>query len=867
MDSDRPATPMRRSRSSSDIINEEEGKPTESTVPPSSKAATPIIDLPPLPVIKAPPAVSEDREADIGEHDDDEPFDDSSDGGLGLGLQEEERVRRMSVPSWVIEDKLAQAGFEPAAELKKGKSMRMMLSVGNLGMVGEDMEEEGGEGEEGAGEEGSTGQSEEAGVEEVTVVVPDVEVASTGGDDESNRHPTSRSSQRPESRVRRISALEDRMGKIMAELDNDDTRDEEIASEGVAILDEKPITLDTDPSMSSTSDIPAEPTIEATISGRENQVVQPPAESRPVEEAWEQATDTVPATDMLPTGGEGPSILTDAETGAGAVQQSTATDTQASSDGIEPPPATVQTEDSQLPIPLDISREQPQPQPTVPSATQNVENPHIQPTPSVFPTATEEQQPPKREEHAATTLPATTLPVTTLPITTLPATTLPATTLPAVPIHDIQLVSTLAAPPTQPRPTRPLDRVGSRIPVRVPPRPTVAASKPVAEAPADLGSVTDVLQSEGDSKRVSLKDFRDQLGGFNAAPDMKRLRSGRRMTVLTRAGLTLEVREDLPPTPGDILSSVLTSKVNRLRHFHESLIPEPGPDILPLDKHTTPNWLRARYQSAGTAQALTPHDEVPPTSHPRHPPTHFSRYSQPLPIARKATSAYARHPRSRSEYHDLMAELRVRQSMALEKVYLGPTAISPRVFLKHYVKLRNETRLSRGQSPGGSESVNPTFNDVRPSHETFAVLGKVHWDEDESSRVRTAPARADESARRGSGPPGIGGTRTGRSRYPDSGPTNLRGHAIPPVPDRANWYPQPPDERQGAGHDHRPWTSPDARWSKKTSSVPVSPTYLSRWAHSRGIGVEMRREMVEYKHTRQRHERVPRAAEPVPVRT
>ncbi|KAJ3027231.1 hypothetical protein HK097_006206, partial [Rhizophlyctis rosea] len=181
----------------------------------------------------------QDREADIGSDDDDYiPPDDSSSPdrpASALGLQEEERVRRQSLPSWVIEDRLAKAGIsadsnESGKGLQKGKSMRMMLSVGDLGMVGEDEEgDEEGDAEEG-GVEGvdrsndsvdrgrsaesnvDRGRSAESSVERVTVVVPDVEVAGDGSD--ASVVVGGRS-------VRRVSALEDRMGRMMAELNDD----------------------------------------------------------------------------------------------------------------------------------------------------------------------------------------------------------------------------------------------------------------------------------------------------------------------------------------------------------------------------------------------------------------------------------------------------------------------------------------------------------------------------------------------------------------------------------------------------------------------------------------------------------------------
>lgn len=198
----------------------------------------PLIPLPPLP--STPTPVGADREADIGSDDDEEPSDDP-DAARGdrpasrPGLQEEDRVQQVSVPSWVIEDRLAKAGIEVDSGaggssrsgsghgdgvegLKRGKSMRMMLSVGNLGMVGE-------EGEEGDAEERhSDGGTEESlgSSEEVLVVVPDVDVVDRGGEEGLGSGGM---------KIRKVSALEARMGKMMAEMQDETLVSEDSAEE------------------------------------------------------------------------------------------------------------------------------------------------------------------------------------------------------------------------------------------------------------------------------------------------------------------------------------------------------------------------------------------------------------------------------------------------------------------------------------------------------------------------------------------------------------------------------------------------------------------------------------------------------------
>ncbi|KAI9092893.1 hypothetical protein DFS34DRAFT_632257 [Phlyctochytrium arcticum] len=223
-----------------------------------------------------------------------------------------------------------------------------------------------------------------------------------------------------------------------------------------------------------------------------------------------------------------------------------------------------------------------------------------------------------------------------------------------------------------------------------------------------------------------------------------KVKRGRAITVLTKSGLSLEVREDEAPYPGNNLKEVLATNVNPLRH---PLPPPPPPlesnstmgyhdrkfdttPVLPaLDRREVPAWFAIRYPAeplgvprlvrpkstrSYSAAYKAPEDDGPHAEN-------LSYYSRPLPITR-ACSAPPRKPTRR---HHLLRDLRQQREMGLQEIYLGPTAINAKRFLKHVAAIQMSTHLATPNL----QTLNPTFNLVHPSHQTYSLLGRVHWQE------------------------------------------------------------------------------------------------------------------------------------------
>lgn len=127
-----------------------------------------------------------------------------------------------------------------------------------------------------------------------------------------------------------------------------------------------------------------------------------------------------------------------------------------------------------------------------------------------------------------------------------------------------------------------------------------------------------------------------------------------------------------------------------------------GPALPSLESRPTPGWFRQRFP----AEPLSL----------RCPVDSFSTYSQPLPITR-ACSAPAQTPIRR--YH-LLRQLRAQREMAIQETYLGNPGLDPRLFSQHFIT------MARDEAPMPGPFA-PTFNDIHPSHQTFSILGQVHW--------------------------------------------------------------------------------------------------------------------------------------------
>ncbi|TPX70711.1 hypothetical protein SpCBS45565_g01548 [Spizellomyces sp. 'palustris'] len=201
----------------------------------------------------------------------------------------------------------------------------------------------------------------------------------------------------------------------------------------------------------------------------------------------------------------------------------------------------------------------------------------------------------------------------------------------------------------------------------------------------------------------------DKRGSF--VRNKTKVKKGRVMTILTKKGLSLEVREDQDPLPGNDLEAVLASKTNPWRQEQHC---DPVPALPALDRRPIPSWFRTRYP----AEPLTL----------RSPDDIFSSYSQPLPITRACSAP----PLAPSRRHRLLRELRTQREMCLQEAYLGPTAVNAKEFLRHIAAVQYETQL---EAPD-SQPLIPTFNVMHPSHQTYSFLGKVHWQDTDEKLPR-----------------------------------------------------------------------------------------------------------------------------------
>ncbi|TPX58699.1 hypothetical protein PhCBS80983_g02948 [Powellomyces hirtus] len=188
---------------------------------------------------------------------------------------------------------------------------------------------------------------------------------------------------------------------------------------------------------------------------------------------------------------------------------------------------------------------------------------------------------------------------------------------------------------------------------------------------------------------------------------------GTPMTIFTKKGLSFEVRPDRRPGLVDDMRAVLASNTNR-GDESQGGIPLKGPELPSIDCRPPPSWFRKRYPA--TQQKLRTSYE------------NFSVYSQPLPLAR-ANSAPVQ---STIQRHQLLRELRTRRDTALSEDYLGFPGVSPQAFTHHITALQKNGRFD---SPF-CQALAPTVNIFHPCHQTFSLLGKIHWQEEDRNLPR-----------------------------------------------------------------------------------------------------------------------------------
>ncbi|KND03624.1 uncharacterized protein SPPG_01100 [Spizellomyces punctatus DAOM BR117] len=228
-----------------------------------------------------------------------------------------------------------------------------------------------------------------------------------------------------------------------------------------------------------------------------------------------------------------------------------------------------------------------------------------------------------------------------------------------------------------------------------------------AEGQPKAPQMADIFDSSAtDKKEVTTTGKRGSFARAKA-----KVKKGRAMTVLTKKGLSFEVREDQDPLPGNDLEAVLASKTNPWRQEQYC---DPVPALPALDRRPIPSWFRTRFPAEPLA--LRSPDDI------------FSSYSQPLPITRACSAP----PLAPSRRHRLLRELRTQREMCLQEAYLGPTAVNAKVFLRHIAAVQYETQL---EAPD-SQPLTPTFNVMHPSHQTYSFLGKVHWQDTDEKLPR-----------------------------------------------------------------------------------------------------------------------------------
>lgn len=191
-----------------------------------------------------------------------------------------------------------------------------------------------------------------------------------------------------------------------------------------------------------------------------------------------------------------------------------------------------------------------------------------------------------------------------------PTKTDPITT--SIPIHEItieNLSPALPVPIADKKFVRPQDRTGSRIPVRARTLtpPIAAQSKENGIAEEDVNLEADRLPSSGGS--------RSELKAFKTPRDVQRLRSGRRMTVLTKNGLTLEGNVPANRTPIRIIPRGKNERRNPLAEtFIQSAKTFPKPP-------TTPSPPSSPQNSTSSATPTPPKPPNQAQQHPAYPRT------------------------------------------------------------------------------------------------------------------------------------------------------------------------------------------------------------------------------------------------------
>ncbi|KAJ3409285.1 hypothetical protein HDV05_004531 [Chytridiales sp. JEL 0842] len=184
------------------------------------------------------------------------------------------------------------------------------------------------------------------------------------------------------------------------------------------------------------------------------------------------------------------------------------------------------------------------------------------------------------------------------------------------------------------------------------------------------------------------------------------------VTVLTKSGLKVEVRDEPPPL-GAELKGILPSSTAKIRSSSGQQRPRlPLVSTRPVTSYLKEHLGMTRYITSTTIHASSLDNCMSP-------------YSYPLPIKREVVPAH----KEPFIHHRLLQQLRSQRETEIQAEYLGTgSRLASQHFFDELLIMDGETveKLVTGQV---TQSLAPTFNSVLPSHLIYTELGRVHWQE------------------------------------------------------------------------------------------------------------------------------------------
>ncbi|KAJ3353466.1 hypothetical protein HDU83_006748 [Entophlyctis luteolus] len=146
----------------------------------------------------------------------------------------------------------------------------------------------------------------------------------------------------------------------------------------------------------------------------------------------------------------------------------------------------------------------------------------------------------------------------------------------------------------------------------------------------------------------------------------------------------------------------------------------PGPNLPPLEPRPITALLKTRFYRDTSDEC-----DKPAGTHPSDPDATLGSYAQPLPITRYVPLRQ-KQPSQRAAK---LRKLRAQREADLHRAYLGNTAVCPSRFLRRTANVITGARENALVFGGAVQGLAPTFNGAAPSHQVYANLGRVHWQE------------------------------------------------------------------------------------------------------------------------------------------